>query len=92
MALRSYVGLIVYFAIAYYFLWGCAPGKKEFHNYFDSLYFSTTTITTLGYGDFVPSSWITKALTIYEVLLGLLLIVVAIGTYIGHASGERADK
>lgn len=92
MALRSYIGLIIYFSIAYYFIWIQTPFKPEFGSYFDSLYFSAVTIATLGYGDFVATHWLTKALSIYQVLLGLLLIVVAIGTYIGHASDEKSGK
>jgi len=85
MALRSYIGLIIYFSLIYYFgvnLVECGfnPG---FNNFFDSIYFSVVTITTLGYGDVLAIHWLMRSFVIYEVLVGLLLLVVVIGTYIG---------
>lgn len=40
-------------------------------NFGDSLYFSTVTFTTLGYGDFSPISWL-KILTAIEAFMGVI--------------------
>jgi len=86
MALRSYVGIIVYFALIYYFYWGECKFSTAPNNFFDSLYFSTISIATVGYGDIYPTNPVIKAFVMYEVLVGLLLVVIAIGTYIGGNS------
>lgn len=39
--------------------------------YIDSLYFSVTTIATVGFGDFVPTKDITKIFTVFYIILGL---------------------
>ncbi len=83
MALKSYIGLIIYFSIIYYFNWLQQPFKPEHNNFFESAYFSVITITTLGYGDFQPAHWLMKAFSMYEALTGLLMVVVVIAAYIG---------
>ena len=42
----------------------------------DSLYFSVTTLATVGYGDFAPKTDIGKAFTIFFVLAGVGVVVV----------------
>lgn len=39
--------------------------------YIDSLYFSVATVTTVGYGDFVPQTDIGKIFTIFFSLIGI---------------------
>ncbi len=41
----------------------------------DSLYYSVTTITTLGFGDITPTSMLVRALTGLEVVSGLLMLL-----------------
>ena len=89
MALKSYIGLVIYFAILYYFNWFEASFKPEFSNFFESIYFSVITITTLGYGDFHPTHWLIKLFSMYQVLTGLLMVVIVIGAYVG-AERENA--
>ena len=38
------------------------------------LYFSVVTITTLGFGDYIPRNYLGKTLVICEVFLGYLLL------------------
>lgn len=45
----------------------------------DSLYFSTMTLTTIGYGDFVPTTDISKILTSLFALLGVGTFLFALG-------------
>ena len=49
-----------------------------------SVYFSIVTITTLGYGDIHPISWIGSALVSIEVLVGIALIVTALARFISE--------
>jgi len=54
--------------------------------YFDLLYYSLVTITTLGYGDIVPSFWVSKVFVMGEIIFGLgfalLLFTMLISLYI----------
>ena len=52
-----FVGIILLGAVVYQYL--------ENWNFIDSIYFSAVTITTLGYGDFVPQTKTGKILTIF---------------------------
>jgi hypothetical protein len=58
----------------------------------DYLYFSFTTLTTLGYGDIVPVSGMARNLTILESSLGQIYMTVLIARLVGlHMStAERA--
>lgn len=100
MAMRSYVGLIFNFALLYFLipsvnLIQCSDFFKmeeSCGDFFRFIYFSGVTLTTLGYGDITPKHWLSQLLVLYEVLLGILLIVVVIATYIGGASSIDKEK
>jgi hypothetical protein len=89
MAMRSYYGLIFNFAIIYYFVPISGLFHKAFNEFFDAFYFSVVTITTLGYGDNYPEQFFSKLLIVYQVLCGLLLIVVALGTYLSGGKSKN---
>lgn len=91
LAARSYLETIVNFGLIYYLVF---PGdfSREFSNVFEALYFSAVTITTLGYGDFTPRGHIAQFLSIYEVFIGFVLVVVALGAYLGGGRREAASQ
>lgn len=47
------------------------------------IYFSFTTITTLGYGDITPIAWIARNLTILESAIGQIFLTVLIARLVG---------
>ena len=47
--------------------------KLEHLSFLDSMYFSVTTLTTVGYGDFYPTTAISKMFAIVYMLVGLSL-------------------
>jgi len=54
------------------------------------LYFSFTTLTTLGYGDIVPVAWQARSLTILESTIGQIYMTVLIARLVGlHLIGMK---
>ncbi|MCF6441050.1 potassium channel family protein [Pseudoalteromonas luteoviolacea] len=83
MAMRSYVGLIINFALIYFYVPIAGLFNEPFRDFFQAVYFSTVTLTTLGYGEIHPVNMLTEGLVIYQVLVGLMILLVAISTYLG---------
>jgi len=63
--------------------------------YIDFLYFSVSTITTVGFGDIMPIMWVSKAFVILEILFGLgfvlLLFTMLISLYIDIQRKKKYD-
>ena len=56
--------------------------SEIFHNFFDALYFSIVTMTTVGFGDVTPISPAGRMLTILMILTGIFLIPWEVGELI----------
>jgi voltage-gated potassium channel len=50
-------------------------GEPARISFVDSLYYSVATITTLGFGDIAPASFLARAITAVEVLSGVLMLL-----------------
>jgi hypothetical protein len=91
-AILKYVGIIVSYATIYcglqYYFQGKAFAISNPSNfrYFDFLYYSLISITTVGYGDILPATWLAKLFVMTEILFGmgyvLLLFTLLITVYI----------
>ena len=46
-------------------------------------------LNNLGYGDIRPTHELTKCLSVYEVLAGILLAVVALALYLGNLEKRK---
>jgi hypothetical protein len=86
----SYLELIIDFGILYFFSLPMCQFSRRFHNIFESVYFSTITITTTGYGDITPRRGVSELLCMFELIAGLVLVLGGIGTYM--ASIRDFDK
>jgi hypothetical protein len=65
----------------------------EARNASDLIYFSFTTLTTLGYGDIVGVSRIARALAVLEAVVGQVYLTVIIARLVGmHIAGSSAPE
>lgn len=62
--------VIVMLVSGTFFYW-----RVEGWSLLDSLYFSVTTLTTVGYGDFSPTTTAGKIFTIFYIFIGLGIIL-----------------
>jgi len=58
----------------------------------DRVYFSFTTLTTTGFGDFSPATSAGRAIAVVEMVLGQLYLVTVIGLLIGNLVGHRQPR
>ncbi len=58
----------------------------------DALYFSVVTLTTIGFGDLVPSSGVTKVFTIVYSLLGIGIIASIVASLAIFARNDGAVR
>jgi voltage-gated potassium channel Kch len=56
--------------------------------FWDMIYFSFVTLTTLGYGDITPLEPFARGLAYTEALVGQLFIAILIGTLVGNLAGR----
>lgn len=59
------------------------------HSGFDAFYLSAMTITTVGYGDFVPATQAARWFALTEALLGYFLLAMLIATLVQAARGPK---
>jgi voltage-gated potassium channel Kch len=60
----------------------------------NALYFSFVTLATLGYGDIVPASDLTRRLAVVEAVIGQLYLAVLVARLVGlytAGEGRRSD-
>ena len=95
-------GISIYFLLGYFwaYLYGLVllvnheaisfPAHASELSYI--LYFSFTTLTTLGYGDITPVSLLARNLTILESITGQIYLTVLIARLVGLQLVHRATK
>jgi uncharacterized membrane protein len=93
-------GIAVYFMIGIF--WALLYGILFNHNprsltlekpivFIDLLYFSFTTLTTLGYGDIAPSSGVARNLAVLEAVFGQLYVAILVARIVGLHSMKPPD-
>ncbi len=90
--LAGYIAINCCFAIAYYLLGPDAlqGGSSAAGRFFTGLYFSSQTLTTVGFGSIAPKSNLANVLAAFEALIGLLGFAVATGLLFGRVSRPSA--
>lgn len=81
MLFRSYGSLIICFASLYYFLPQSADYICRIKDFGDALYLSAVTMTGLGQ-EGLEIIGIARFLVVYQVLTGILLVVIAVSVYL----------
>jgi hypothetical protein len=56
----------------------------------EMIYFSYITLTTVGYGDFLPISMEARMLSVLEAIFGQLFIAITIGNLVGLAVSNKS--
>ncbi len=63
--------------------------NNESWSYVDSFYFSTITLTTVGYGDLVPTKDSTKIFTSVYAIFGISVMLYVLGSIMGRLVVEQ---
>ncbi len=66
--------------------------NAEHWHWLDSLFFSVTTLTTVGYGNLVPVTTTGKIFTIVYIFLGLGTILGFVNAVARHASADARER
>ena len=70
-------------------------GEETFNNFFDALYWSTVTLTTVGYGDLCPVTDIGRIVSMLSSLFGVAIIALPSGvitaSYLDELREEHND-
>ena len=53
--------------------------SEMFHDFFDALYWATTTLTTVGYGDICPTTDLGRVISMFSAVLGVAVIALPSG-------------
>jgi voltage-gated potassium channel len=64
-------------------------GTSRDLSFAESLYFSITTISTVGYGDIVPASDIVRVLVSAQIILGVLLLLFGFSEILSYSRDHR---
>jgi inward rectifier potassium channel len=93
--ITAYLLVNLLFATAYYMIGaenfgGVDVGNSEFQKFLNLFYFSSQTITTLGFGHIHPRSNAASITAAIESLLGLMAFAIATGILFGRFSRPRA--
>lgn len=88
VVMNSFFSLL-YCAIGIEHLNGATPGSF-FHNFAQAYFFSSQTLTTVGYGHISPNGLAANALASFQSFLGLVSFALVSGLLYGRFSRQRA--
>ncbi len=80
----------IYFMIGVHNLSGVAHSENVLEEVMAAFFFSSQTLTTVGYGHVAPTGFLTNAVASTESLLGILAFAVVTGLIYGRFSRPRA--
>lgn len=84
-----------FIAVCYIFITALIMFNVEessmFENFFDALYWATTTLTTVGYGDIYPSTDLGRVISMFSSILGVAVIALPSGVITASYLDELRD-
>lgn len=86
LLLFNYIYIILGFSILYQIDFVSLSMSNLNTSFVDFIYYSTATISTLGFGDIHPTSSYGQILTTIEVIMGFVILVISIGKLIGSTN------
>lgn len=104
---RKVLGSVLLFAVCYIFvtalvMFNVEPqfnpetGEATFTTFFDALYWSAVTLTTVGYGDMCPATDIGRLISMLSAMFGIAIIALPSGiitaSYIDELKALKSEK
>lgn len=92
---KSILMSLLAFAVGYVLFTGLFMFNVEpntFDNYFESVYWATTTLTTVGYGDIYPLSDVGRVVSMISSFFGIAMIALPSGVITAGFINEIKDK
>ncbi len=66
--------------------------STNIQNFFDALYWATTTLTTVGYGDSCPATNIGRFISMFSAIVGVAIIVPPSGVITASLKQDKENK
>jgi voltage-gated potassium channel len=83
---------VVWLTVTVILAGGLFYARVEEWTFFQGIYFTVITLTTVGYGDLVPVTFAGRMFTIFYVLLGVGIMVSLVGQVASHLIAARIEK
>ena len=96
-AVSIYVLIGIFWYLLFMFLLMVDPDSFDIRNFnpemvsIDMIYFSFTTLTSLGYGDITPVSYTAKMWSITEAMMGVMFLAVMISRLVSLFGSKKKD-
>lgn len=76
--------------------WTQGHNENGINNFFDALYWATTTLTTVGYGDIFPTSNIGRIISMVSAIVGVAIIALPSGvitaSYLDELKNDKKNE
>lgn len=82
--------IIIYIFVSAMLIFQLEPNL--FETFFDALYWATISITTIGYGDIIPTTEVGKLITMISALMGVAVIALPSGMITAAYINEITKK
>jgi hypothetical protein len=74
--------IVIYFGMMFTFLQKIDPTQFRISSsdpmFIDMIYYSMVTIATVGYGDIIPTAWVSKLLAMSEIFVGIWFLIITL--------------